>query len=63
MTPRLYHLITAAVFSVVAIFHAARIVFGWPAVIGGWAAPMGLSWAAFFISALLAWWGFRLGGR
>ena len=63
MTPRLYRLITAAVFAIVAILHAARIVFGWPAMIGGWAAPMWLSWAGFLGAGFLAWWGFRLGGR
>lgn len=63
MTTRLYHQTTAAIFAVVAILHAARIVFGWEAVIGGWAAPMWLSWAAFVVSAFLAWAGFRVSGR
>jgi len=63
MTPRPYHLISAAVFAAVAILHAARIASGWEAVIGGWAAPLWLSWAALLLSAFLAWWGFRLGRR
>jgi hypothetical protein len=63
MTPRLYRLITAAIFAAVAILHAARIVFGWEAVIGGWAAPRWVSWAGILVAGYLAWWGFRQGGR
>ncbi|MEK6709092.1 MAG: hypothetical protein AABZ64_00790 [Nitrospinota bacterium] len=59
MTPRLYHQLTAATFAIVCLLHLARVLFGWEAVIGGWAAPMWLSWVAAVISGYLAWTGLR----
>lgn len=60
MTPRRYHILTAAVFAVVGLLHLARIALGWQAVLGGWSVPMWLSWAALLVSGSLAWWGLRL---
>lgn len=62
MTPRAYRRTAAAIFSVVAVLHAARLIFGWHVEIGGWTAPMWLSWAALLIATTLAWLGFRIGG-
>ena len=44
MSRRAYLLITAIIFSLIALLHLVRIVFGWSAVIGGWSVPMWLSW-------------------
>ena len=56
---RAYNTITAAIFAVIAALHLLRIVFGWPAQIGGWDVPQWLSWLAFVVAGALAWVGFR----
>jgi hypothetical protein len=60
MSRRAYLLAAAIVFSLVALLHLARIVFGWSAVIGGWSVPMWLSWVALVVSGALAYFGFSL---
>jgi hypothetical protein len=54
MSRRAYLLVTAIIFSLVALLHLARIVFGWSAVIGGWSVPMWLSWIALIVTGALA---------
>jgi hypothetical protein len=63
MSRRAYLLATAIVFSLVALLHLTRIVFGWSAVIGGWSVPMWLSWIALVVTGALAYFGFSLAGR
>ena len=58
MSRKNYCLVTAIVFTVIALLHLARLGFGWTAALGGWDAPMWLSWLALAISAFLAWTGF-----
>jgi hypothetical protein len=53
-------LVSAVIFSLVALLHLARIVFGWSAVIGGWSAPMWLSWVGIIVAGGLAYFGFSL---
>jgi hypothetical protein len=53
-------LVSAAIFSLVALLHLARVVFGWSAVIGGWSVPMWLSWIALIVAGALAYFGFSL---
>jgi hypothetical protein len=60
MSRRAYLLVTAIIFSLVALLHLARIVFGWSAVIGGWSVPMWLSWIALVVTGVLAYFGFSL---
>jgi hypothetical protein len=60
MSRRTYLLVSAAIFSLVALLHLARIVFGWSAVIGGWSVPMWLSWVALIVAGALAYFGFSL---
>jgi len=60
MTRERYLLVAAIIFSAVALAHAARIVFGWGAVIDGWSVPMWISWAAAAVTGVLAYHGFRL---
>jgi phosphoglycerol transferase MdoB-like AlkP superfamily enzyme len=60
MSRRTYLLVSAAIFSLVALLHLARVVFGWSAVIGGWSVPMWLSWVALIVAGALAYFGFSL---
>jgi drug/metabolite transporter (DMT)-like permease len=56
-------LVTAVIFSLVALLHLVRIIFGWSAVIGGWSVPMWLSWVALIVTGALAYFGFSLATR
>ena len=60
MSRRAYLLVSAAIFSLVALLHLARVVFGWSAAIGGWSVPMWLSWVAIIVAGALAYFGFSL---
>ena len=55
-----YALITALIFSLVAILHALRIFKGWTVQIGPHSVSMTVSWAGLVVAALLAIWGFSL---
>lgn len=48
------HFVAATIFTIVAFVHTLRLSFGWPFVLGTWAAPMWLSWLAVFLTASLA---------
>lgn len=52
-----YSLISGIIFLAIALLHAARIVYSWDAVIGGWTVPLWLSWVALVISGYLAYQG------
>ncbi len=58
MNRELYFLITAIIFTIVALVHLARIVFSWSAVIDGWSVPMWSSWIAAGVTVALAYYGF-----
>jgi hypothetical protein len=60
MSRRAYLLVSAALFSLVALLHLARVAFGLSAVIGGWSVPMWLSWVALIVAGALAYFGFSL---
>jgi len=60
MSRRAYLLITAVIFSLVALLHLVRIIFGWNAMLGSWSAPMWLSWVALIVTGALAYFGFSL---
>lgn len=57
MDQRTYTRLTGVIFLLIAVLHLLRILYGWSAVIGGWAMPLWLSWVALIIGAYLAWWG------
>ena len=63
MNARTYCALSAVVFAVVAVAHLLRAVQGTPVLIGGWPAPVAISWAAVVIAGGLALWGFRLTAR
>ena len=54
MTDKTFHLITGLVFAVVALVQALRLVMGWSVVIGGWNAPMWISWVAIVVAGGLS---------
>jgi uncharacterized integral membrane protein len=60
MNDKLFHLIAGLIFALVAVGHVLRIYFGWPAVIGGWSAPMWLSWLAVVVAGGLTYVAFSL---
>jgi hypothetical protein len=56
---RTYNAITAVLFLIIAALHLLRIIFGWPAQIGGWSIPLWVSWLAIAAAGVLACLGFR----
>ena len=60
MTPRIFSLIAAAVFSLIALGHAIRLLQGWQVTIGGAVVPIWLSWIGLAIAGYLAYEGFKL---
>ncbi len=68
MSEKLYLLLSAAVFFLVAVFHLLRLVYQWPILVGTWTIPYALSYAGFPASTgycLWACWIFvrKAGGR
>jgi len=57
---RAYILISGAVFGVVALVHAVRLLLDWPAQMAGWVVPMWVSWIAILAAGALCVWAFRL---
>ena len=51
--------IAIALFSLVAIAHLLRLIFGWPVVVGGWNAPMWVSLLGVGIPGALAFFIYR----
>ena len=60
MNDRTFHLIVGAVFAVVAALQALRIYMGWSVTIGGWDAPMWISWIAVVVAGALSYFGLTL---
>lgn len=48
------HAVAATVFTIVTLVHVLRLSYGWPVVIGSWAAPLWLSWIGVFLAGSLA---------
>lgn len=59
MTARNFALLAAAIFTIVALLHFARVLYGWPVTIGTVSIPLWLSWLGIVVAALLAWLGFK----
>ncbi len=58
--PKTYLKVSSGIFALIALLHLARVLFGWNAVIGGWAVPMWLSWVALIVAGYLAYSGYTL---
>ena len=60
MNPKTYSLVAGILFSFIAVAHVIRLIMGWEATIGGWAAPRTLYVAEFIIVVVLGWLGIRI---
>ena len=59
MSNNMYTLLAGAIFLLVAVAHALRLVFKWVVIVAGWQVPMWVSAVALVIAACLAYEGFR----
>ena len=60
MNQRTFFNVTLATFSLIALLHALRLVYGWSSVIDGFEVPMWLSGVALILAVYLAYSAFRL---
>ena len=60
MDEKLFHLITGIIFALVALLQALRLYMAWPVMIGGWNAPMWISWIALVVAGGLSYFAFTL---
>jgi hypothetical protein len=60
MTPRIFSLIAPAVFLLIALGHAIRVLFGWHVTVESVVVPVWISWIGLVIAGYLAYQGFRL---
>ena len=60
MKPRIFSLITTAVFLLIALGHAIRLLFGWRVTVANLVVPLWISWIGLAIATYLAYQGFRL---
>ncbi|MDP3953729.1 MAG: hypothetical protein Q8P99_02835 [bacterium] len=60
MKQKEYITFSGLLFTVVALVHLLRAVYGWPVVIGGWDLPMWASWLAVVVVGFLAWKAYKL---
>ena len=63
MTQQIFSLVTAMLFSLIALLHAIRLARGWHVTIGDIVVPVWDSWIGLVIAAYLAYEGFRLSKR
>ena len=59
MSQKGYNLISAIIFTIVALVHVWRLAQGWGIIIDGWIVPMWVSWIGLIIPGILAIVGFR----
>jgi hypothetical protein len=60
MNDKLFHLIAGTIFALVALLQALRIYMDWSVVIGGWSAPMWISWIAIVVAGGLSYFALTL---
>ena len=60
MDQKTFTIIASAIFAAVALLHLLRILFGWPAMIGGWTVPMWVSWIGLVVAGGLSYFGISL---
>ena len=63
MNDKSFHLITGIIFALVALLQALRLYMAWPVTIGGWNAPMWISWIAVVVAGGLGYFAFTLTDR
>lgn len=57
---RIFLIIAAVVFMLVALLHLLRLINGWPVMLGNCTIPMWVSWPGLVATSLLSGWGFML---
>lgn len=55
--------VVGVIMAAVAIAHFLRLVFGWSVIIGGWDAPLWLSWIGVIVAAYISYASFHLASR
>ena len=60
MSDNAFHLIAGIVFAFVALVQALRLYMAWPVMIGGWNAPMWISWVALIVAGSLSYFALTL---
>lgn len=60
---KVFHNFAGVVFSLVALLHLSRFLFGWNFVLGSWAVPYWINGLGTLVTAFLAYVSFHLGGR
>jgi len=60
MNDKLFHLIAGSIFALVALLQALRIYMDWSVVIGGWNAPIWISWIAIVVAGGLSYFALTL---
>lgn len=63
MSKDVFSRLAGAIFLIVAVVHALRLVFKWQVTVAGWQVPMWVSAVAFVIAAYLAYEGLRMRSR
>lgn len=61
MSQKTFTLTAGAIFSLVTLLHALRLLLGWEAVIGGWQVPLWVSWVGIAVAGSLGYTAFTLG--
>ena len=57
---RAYLIVSRTLFALISLFHLARMLTHWPAVLGGWAAPLWVSSLGFVVAGALSVWAAQL---
>jgi hypothetical protein len=58
-----YLITSGSLFTLIALFHVARLLQHWPAVVAAWAVPVWASGLGLIVAGSLALWAFRLAWR
>ncbi len=61
MMQKMFSIIAGTLFALVALAHLGRITQGWDITAAGMAIPMWVSWVGLVVTAILAFFGFKLG--
>jgi hypothetical protein len=55
--------VTGVIFAAVAVVHLLRLIFSWPVVIDGWAAPLWISWVGVIVAAYISYASFHFAAK
>jgi len=59
MNQKTFHSVVGILFLIIAVLHALRLLYGWPAVIGTFVVPMWASWVAVVVAGTLSYHGLK----